>query len=746
MGDIREFSDFYIVLYTNYRYLETVYENQLKFEATLYNPKTRKTLSPWNPVTNRIILGVFSFSVKNNEIVEVVEEDATIFFDESNVIKNGTFDDKNTNSWTAINSILKIENEGGALDTPYITITPMSAEYQGMAQVISTKPNDTYEVSFYVKSDETTPFQVLVLDKKSLYDLNATEVKSYDSTSTKKWVLHTFRFSAFSTQSTIFFLKKSNDLENKIDFDHIYVFEYTRTRKISDLNRVSLVDGGRIPTTENIIHDDVQRESFVYQWNFVSKSGKRCYEFDDTVPALKSPGKGHYLVFFGGTKLYEKDYYIDNTNNRIFFNAIIDKPNEDVSVFYIRKSPNGVYKWELEPSEIANVYAPDKYEENFQSKENGTYLVFYNAAKLHENDYSIDVNQNTIQLASEIINETSRTQHVTVFYITSPVVTKSWTFNTNVGVTTYYLSSSSEDFPDTTKGRYLVFLNGSRVVDDDFLINQNNNSISLDIIPDVNNAPLCIYYFGNEVEPNEVPEDENLDVYHWKLTLRTGQTLYSFDSSYQSLKSVSAGYYMLFKDGKKLLSSQYTINTASNSISLVSSVIAEDSVVDVYFVKNPAAGNYSWKFSTMTDVRTYTPTATETVFPSPDDGRYLVFLNDKKLTQEQFNILFTSNTIRLSNNLSVPQGASLQVYCFIDPPVRNKFWKFNTIKNVSTYIPQENQFPFSDLPDGEFLLFKNDIKLSEKEFEVNKLKNNLTFLTPPQENGGRIELYFLGKE
>ena len=180
--------------------------------------------------------------------------------------------------------------------------------------------------------------------------------------------------------------------------------------------------------------------------------------------------------------------------------------------------------------------------------------------------------------------------------------------------------------------------------------------------------------------------------------------------------------------------------------SFVECCIAEDSIVDVYFVKNPVNKNMSWKFTTTNNGRNYVPSAAETAFPSPDDGEYMVFLNDKKLTKEQYNILFTSNTIRLSNNLTVPQGATLQVYCIIDPPVRNKFWKFNTVQNVSTYIPQENQFPFAELPDGEFILFKNEKKLSEKEFEVSKLKNNLTFSTPPQESGGRIELYFLGKE
>ena len=56
LDNIVNFSDHYAVIYTNWRYIETVYENKLQFEATLYNPKTKRALVPWNSVRNRIIL------------------------------------------------------------------------------------------------------------------------------------------------------------------------------------------------------------------------------------------------------------------------------------------------------------------------------------------------------------------------------------------------------------------------------------------------------------------------------------------------------------------------------------------------------------------------------------------------------------------------------------------------------------------------------------------------------------------
>ena len=743
MEDLIEFSDFYIVLYTNYRYIETVYENQLKFEATLYNPKNRKTLSTWNPVTNRIILGVYSFSVKNDEIDEVVEEDANIFFDESNVIKNGTFDTKTTNSWTAINSNLNIENEGGALDTPYITVTPTSAEYQGMAQVINTKQNNTYEVSFYVKSDEAVPFQVLVLDKKTLYDLSATEVKSYESTSTKRWVLHTFRFNAFSTQTTIFFLKKSDSLDNKISFDHIAAFEYTPTRKTSDLSQVSIVDGGRIPNPDDVIIEN-NPESVVYRWNLISKANKNKYCLDNTQHAFKNPSSGSYIVFFGGSKVYEKDYHINHVDNIITFNNIIDCDGEIV-IYFIKTPETNIHKWEIESTEIAEIYSPDECEEAFPPKENGKYLVFYNSIKLNDTDYTINSTQNTIQLSSDIIRN-NNPEMLMIYYFTDPVVLKTWSFTTSAGITAYYISSTDEDFPDGSKGKYLVFLGGIKLSEKDYLIKSDNGSISIDIILDSNNLPLTIYYFGNEEEVDETPVDDDFDIYHWKINLKNNQSIYFLDKSYQALKSVNSGSYILFIGDKKLKPNQYTINAPSNSITFESSIITDDEWVDIYYIKNSAAGKLSWNFSTIEDTYLYQPTDSEVALPSSDDATYMVFLDEKKLTKEQYNVLSSSNTIRLSNNLTISNGSILQVYCIMDPPVSNKFWKFNTTANLKNYFPSESQYQFTDLPDGEFLLFIDEKKISESQYKINKLKNVLTFITPPQENGGRIELYFMGKE
>ena len=744
MDDVLDFSDYYIIIYTNYRYIETVYENQLKFEVTLYNPKTRKVLSTWNPVTNRIILGVFSFSVQDDTITEVFEEDGTIFFEESNVIKNGTFDSKDTNSWTAINSTLSIEEEGGALDSPYITVTPLGVDYQGIAQSVLTKPNETYEVSFYVKSDEATPFQVLVLDKNSVYDLNATEVKNYESTSTKRWGLHTFRFNAFSTQTTLFFLKKSESLDNKISFDHISVFEYTPTRKTSDLSRISLVDGGKIPTSEDVIVDTTP-ESVVYQWNLTSKTNKNKYSLDNTQHAFKNPNRGSYIVFFGGSKVYEKDYYLDFINNTITFNNVIDDDDEEISIYFIKTPKSSIHKWEIESTEIVEIYTPDPCEEAFPSKENGKYFVFYNSVKLNDIDYTINPSQNTIQLSTDIIKN-NKPQMLMIYYFTDPIVLKTWTFKTSVGVTSYYLADTDEDFPDGSKGKFIVFFDGVKLSEEDYLIKSDNGSISIDIVPDSNNLPLTIHYFGNEEEVDETPADDNFDVYHWKINLDSTRTTYRFDKSYQALKPVNSGSYVLFIGDKKLKPNQYTINVSSNSITFVSSAIVDDEVVDVYYIKNPAAGKLNWNFSTVAGTFVYRPTEDETVLPSPDDGTYMVFLDDKKLSKEQYNVLYTSNAIRLSNNLSIANGSILQVYCIMDPPVSNKFWKFNTIANVKNYPPLETQYPFTELPDGEFLLFVNEKKLSESEYKIDKLKNVLTFLTPPQESGGRIELYFMGKE
>ena len=178
VADVVNFPEWYVVIYSNWRYLHTIYDNDLKIEATFYNPKTRKAISGWDSSRNRIIFGVFSYEIDENGYVTFIkEEPGSLFFEDSNIIQNGTFDYRTHKYWTAINSTIKIEEEGGLNDTPYLNVTPIADNYQGIAQVLSTKLNYTYEVSFQLRSDFPIPFSVLVLDGNSLYNMSAPEIE-----------------------------------------------------------------------------------------------------------------------------------------------------------------------------------------------------------------------------------------------------------------------------------------------------------------------------------------------------------------------------------------------------------------------------------------------------------------------------------------------------------------------------------------------------------------------------------------
>lgn len=246
MEDLINFPNYYVIIYTNWRYIQTIYENNLKIEATLYNPQTQTSITGWNSATNRVILGVFSYSIVNNEIVFVKEEKDDIYFEDSNIIQNGSFDLKTYKFWTAINSTLKIHETEGVSNTPYLEIIPTADNFQGIAQTINTKINYSYLVSFYIKSEEKFPFKVLVLDGSSMYDLSAPQVSSILISSPQTWTKYEFSFDAVSTKTTLFFLKYTESLENTFEIDSIYCLEYTKTKKQTDINKIKIIDGGEI--------------------------------------------------------------------------------------------------------------------------------------------------------------------------------------------------------------------------------------------------------------------------------------------------------------------------------------------------------------------------------------------------------------------------------------------------------------------------------------------------------------------
>lgn len=252
MDDVINFPGYYVVIYTSWKYIHTIYDNPIKIEVTLYNPETRRSITGWDPAKNRVILGIFSYEVISNKITSIQKEDTDLYFEDSNIIKNGLFDERSFKFWTAINSTLRVQPSSGVLDTPYLQVTPIANDYQGIAQTLSTKLGYNYEVSFYVRSDDLLPFRALVRDGSSIYDMNTPEIANYNVVTSRNWTKYNFKFQAISNYSTIFFLKTNDLLDSFFDIDSIYCLEYLESQKQTDINKIKVIDGGQLPEKQQI--------------------------------------------------------------------------------------------------------------------------------------------------------------------------------------------------------------------------------------------------------------------------------------------------------------------------------------------------------------------------------------------------------------------------------------------------------------------------------------------------------------
>lgn len=747
MDDIVDFSDYYIVIYSNYRYIETVYENPLKFEATFYNPRTKRALSAWSTIHNRIILGVYSFSIdEDHNITEITEEDSTIFFEESNVVRNGTFDTGTTDFWSAVNANLGIIESGGALDSAYMSAHPNGGEYQGTGQVFTTKPNLTYEASFYVKSDEAVPFKALVLDKNAIHSIpSAVEIKSYDATSTKKWTLHTFRFDAFSSQTTLLLLKNSPSTDNDIYFDHISVFEYTPTRKRADLHSISMIDGGRIPTSEDII-PVVDPKTAVIRWDDSYRQDVLVYDIDCTQHEMMNPSRGQYLAFFGGRYALANQYHTVWKNDVLYLYVEPDNPGDEIALYYLKNPETSKYKWSIMLEEGINAYSPARSQESFQNPSKGIYLAFFNGNLLNSSSYSIDFSRNLVQFDPMVVRKDIALQ-VDIYFITDPVARKYWDFQTSAGVTAYYLESGDEPFETEDNGKYMVFLDGKKVKEGNYLIKPSERCITLVPAPAAENSLLRVYYFG-DIEPvDETPEDQNYDMYKWKISQVAGKTVYPLAVSRDHLRTVTSGYYFLFSGEKFVQPFTYSIaGGTANTVTFSAAHVLDGSLIDMYFVKRTPLARYAWSFRAETaGQRNFIPKEAEPLLPSPDDGEYFVFLGEKKLDKSQYHIMLAANTLQIANTVDVPVGINLYVY-FITTPVTYGFWSFETVANVYSYSPQTGEKDFAEFNEGEYLLFMDGKRIPSDQYVIDPLKNTITLVSIFHQGGNKCELYFIGKE
>jgi len=284
--DIIPFSNQYVIIYTCWRYLQTVYENPFKLGITLYNKETRTTLTAWNSMTNRIILGIFKFEVEDGRIISVAPEkfDTSLIFADSNIVKNSTFDDIGTKYWTAINSILRTKPNDGYEDTPYLEIEPISDTFQGLGQVVDTKADFNYKLSFYIRAVDAIPYKVIIRNGDSIFDSAAVELKNLRGITTTEWVKIEVDFIAISPATTIIILKDDADLTKNFEVDHVFCMEYTSNRKESDVNKIKYIDGGVV----TLASGTYQRYQYIWDvgpWQKCNTENKQvrlcmCKEYD----------------------------------------------------------------------------------------------------------------------------------------------------------------------------------------------------------------------------------------------------------------------------------------------------------------------------------------------------------------------------------------------------------------------------------------------------------------------------------
>lgn len=483
MDDAINFPNYYIVIYTSWKYIQTVYDNPLKIEATFYNPETKRAITGWDTHKNRVVLGIYSYEVINNQVTFIQNEDIDLFFEDSNIVQNGTFDLKSFKFWTAINSTLKIREDGGVSDTPFLRVTPIAESYQGIAQTLQTKTGYNYEVSFYVRSDDLLPFKALVLDGSSMYNMDAPEIANYSLVTPRGWTNYTFRFQAISNNTTVFFLKTSDDLESTFDIDSIFCLEYLETKKQTDINKIKVIDGGQLGgATQNNDSGSIVAQSF----NVDVVPNQRTYSLKDF---KKSNGGQSELVFYDSDKLAESDYNLNSETGEISLNFTPTDDSTEMNVVSLSSDTAQlpVTSWEIQLERGVNTYSPEN--KPLIDPSLGTYFVFYASDLLNNLDYAIDYTKNRIILSNDLAQYYGK---MYIYFVNnkSESITKSW----RIKVVPFEQNYSLPDSPNSSTGLYMVFYGPNKLRESDYTI--SNGVLSLSLSPVELGVEISVYFIG----------------------------------------------------------------------------------------------------------------------------------------------------------------------------------------------------------------------------------------------------------
>ena len=88
-------------------------------------------------------------------------------------------------------------------------------------------------------------------------------------------------------------------------------------------------------------------------------------------------------------------------------------------------------------------------------------------------------------------------------------------------------------------------------------------------------------YIGDNQTPGGNCIRSSLRTFEWDFSVVAGQMSYSPDSSLEPFHSPDNGLYFVFFGGVKLLKSDYSINSTSNTITLTSAPTDEDTEVNL---------------------------------------------------------------------------------------------------------------------------------------------------------------------
>lgn len=741
MDDLVTFENYQVIIYTNWRYLETTYDNPLKIEATLYNPKTRKTISGWSTYTNRIILGVYSFNIENEEISFVNEDTDTIYLEDSNVVQNGLFDTKSFKFWTAINSTLKINEDGGISGTPCLRVTPIADSYQGIAQVLQTKAGYDYSVTFSIRSDELFSFQALVLDGNSIYNMAAPEVGRYEFITPRNWVEHTFKFHAITNYVTLFFLKMSETVGDIFEIDSIQCLEYLESRKTTDINKIKAIDGGLLvadgeeptPPVEPGDPSETSGELTFQNWTIPSVENQFRYD----LMGYKHNIQNENFVFYGTSKLSLGDYYLDS-KGQLRLNFEPDAESDDICVYsvgYNKSDVPVIMRWDFNVTPGKTTYfAEDGV--NLRDPDLGVYMVFYGANLLNDTDYTISYEENKIVLDSKLVTTKNTTSLMSVYYANlhemEDLQAIEWNLLTADGLTDYNLAGI-EDV--SQNGFYLVFYGPNKLNEKDYSI--GTSSLHLNFEPSDDNI-ITVYRIGKK-DSGGVMDNEFI-IKRWEIMTNTNQIQYNLDG-YSPAGNEKE---IVFYDGGLLDLADYKIAETGRIVfdfTPDSSDVAID-ILSLGFSEQEESVLKMWTFTTTPGTKSYYPR--EEAFKDPDDGIYMVFYGADLLDPMDYIIDIETDKITLTDDLS--QSSVQLTICYISKSETEKLdvhdWHLKTAAGERMYSLANEEI--KEGSQGSYLVFYGPTKLRSTDYAINN-GSSLQLGFTPLEVGTPIHVYYIGE-